>query len=62
MNKIKEFRGKHGISQRKLALLLKVNHRTLQRWESGELNPRPIVFELLARLDTELAETEKAAQ
>jgi len=53
-NRIKQFRTKHQLSQRQLADLLKVNYRTVSRWENGDREPHPSVFELLKRLDVEL--------
>lgn len=49
--KIKQFRKLHKLSQRQLSSLLKVNVRTIQRWESGDRTPHPMVYELLEKLD-----------
>jgi len=54
MNKIKQFRIKHKLSQRKLAGLLQVNYRTIQHWEAGTRTPHNMTLELLKRLDVEL--------
>lgn len=50
-NKIKQFRLKHNLSQRKLAELLKVNPRTVQKWEAGDRKPHVMTLELLNRID-----------
>lgn len=50
-NKIKQFRVKHNLSQRKLAELLKVNPRTVQKWEAGDRTPHAMTIALLDKLD-----------
>lgn len=40
MNRIKEVREQKGLSQTTVAKDLKVNLRSFQRWESGEINMR----------------------
>lgn len=52
--KIKQFRKRHNLSQRQLASLLKVNPRTVYRWEDGTRTPSKTVLELLKRLEQEL--------
>ena len=52
-NKIKQFRKRHKLSQRKLAELLKVNVRSVQRWESGERKPHAMTLQLLEKLNQE---------
>jgi len=54
MNKIKQFRKKHHLTQRGLANLLKVNYRTVQMWEAGKRTPHAMTMMLLERLDKEL--------
>ena len=51
---IKQFRKRHKLSQRQLAVLLKVNYRTIQHWEAGTRTPHNMTIELLKRLDKEL--------
>ncbi len=51
---IKEFRKKHNLSQRKLAELLQVNPRTVQKWESGERVPHPMTIALIERMEADL--------
>ena len=57
--KIKQFRTSHKLSQRQLADLLKVNVRTIQRYEQGTRTPHASIFELLKRLDIELTKESK---
>lgn len=59
MNKIKQFRHKHKLSQRKLAELLEVGIRTVQRWEYGERKPHQMTLQLIEKLDDELTEQRK---
>lgn len=54
MNKINQFRHKHNLSQRKLAEMLGVNIRSVQRWESGDREPRHMVFKLLEEIELRL--------
>jgi DNA-binding transcriptional regulator YiaG len=53
MNKIKQYRKRHKLSQRKLAELLHVNVRSVQRWESGERTPHKMVLMLITKLQKE---------
>lgn len=52
--KIKQYRIDHNLTQKQLASLVKVNIRTVQRWETGELNPSPMVWVLLELLEKKL--------
>lgn len=47
MNKIKQFRKKHKLTQRKLGELLGKNWRTIQRWESGEWEVTPLEYRVI---------------
>ncbi len=40
MNKVKEFRERHGLTQEDLARRLKIDRSSVAKWESGENNPR----------------------
>jgi DNA-binding transcriptional regulator YiaG len=46
-----EFLIKHQLSQEKMAELIGVNTRTVQRWLSGERNPSTITLKMLAMTD-----------
>lgn len=48
--KVKKFRKDNSLSQRALAELLKVNTRTVQRWESGDRTPHPTILKLLEKI------------
>lgn len=54
MNQIKQFRKRHKLSQRQLADLLKVNVRSVQRWESGERTPHPMTIQLMEKIAQDL--------
>jgi len=40
MNKVKEFREQHGLTQEDLARRLKIDRSSVAKWESGENKPR----------------------
>lgn len=48
MNRLKELRQKEGTSQVKIAKLLKVNEKTVSRWENGESQIKPDKAQALA--------------
>lgn len=61
MNSIKKIRHKYKLTQRKLAELLEVEIRTVQRWEYGEREPHLMTLKLIQKLDDELSEQRKLA-
>jgi len=48
--KIAEYRQKKGLTQKELAALMKVNERSVQRWESGERTPDIRTLQELAKI------------
>lgn len=49
------WRRTHALSQMRLARLLGIDNRTLQRWEAGETVPPAFLRRALEQLDRELA-------
>jgi transcriptional regulator with XRE-family HTH domain len=57
---VKEWRLRHGLTQRRLAVLLDVEPVTVSRWERGERQPQGRMLELaLWALDRQMAEQEQ---
>ncbi|HFU4463306.1 TPA: helix-turn-helix domain-containing protein [Streptococcus suis] len=48
MNRLKELRQREGSSQTKIAKLLKINEKTVSRWENGESQIKPDKAQALA--------------
>lgn len=53
MNKIKQYRIDHKLTQKQLAEKLAVTIRTIQHWEAGKRTPHPSIYLLLASLSQE---------
>ena len=50
MNRLKELRKEKGLSQKALANELGVSYRTLQYWENGEINIKPVHLKTLCEI------------
>ena len=50
MNRLKELRKEKGMSQKALAKELGVSYRTLQYWENGEINIKPVHLKTLCEI------------
>ena len=50
MNKIKQYRIDHKLTQKQLAEKLVVTIRTIQHWEAGKRTPHPSIYLLLDSL------------
>ena len=50
MNRLKELRKEKGLSQKALANELGVSYRTLQYWENGESNIKPVHLKTLCEI------------
>lgn len=52
---LKQFRMRHGLTQKKLADLLAVSARVVQGWEFGDRSPPPYLKRALTQLDSDLS-------